>query len=109
MALERFDFLSAIVRGRQRCPQLACGHRGARRLVSLAVANRGGEHSSQECRCSDERLTYETITQNEGDKPWLTFVASREAGLRQVAGADIKPVDVSDYNLSHMFGLRPNT
>ena len=106
MALERFDFLSAVASAGSAVLSwpAATAERAASYPSRWLIEAANTLHRSTG---SDERLTYETITQNEGDKPWLTFVASREAGLRQVAGADIKPVDVSDYNLSHMFGLSP--
>lgn len=106
MALERFDFLSAMS---------AAG--SAVLSWPAATAERAASYPSRwlteaanvlhRNAGADERLTYETITQAAGDKPWLTFVASREAGLRQVAGADMNPADASDYSLSHMIGLRP--
>ena len=106
MALEWYDFLSAMSAAGSAVLSwpAATAERAAsypsRWLIEAAnVLHRNAG--------ADERLTYETITQDVGDKPWLTFVASREAGLRQLAGADMNPADASDYNLSHMIGLRP--
>ena len=106
MALERFDFLSAIASAGSAVLSwpAATAERASsypsRWLIEAAnVLHRNAG--------SDERLTYETITQDAGEKPWLTFVASREAGLRQVSGSRMKAADASDYNLSHMIGLSP--
>ena len=106
MALERYDFLSAIASAGSAVLSwpAATAERAAsypsRWLIDAAniLHRKSGVN---------ERLTYETITQDADDKPWLTFVASREAGLRQVAGSYVKPADASDYNLSHMIGLPP--
>ena len=104
MALERYDFLSAMSAAGSAVLNwpAATAERAAsypsRWLIEAANVLHGNA-------AGDERLTYETITQDAGDKPWLTFVASREAGLRHIAGADMNPADASDYNLSHMIGL----
>ncbi len=106
MALERFDFLSAIASADSAV--LSWPAATAERAASypsrwlIEAANTLHENAG-----ADERLTYETITQDRDGKPWLTFVASREAGLRHLAGSDVKPTDASDYNLSHMIGLPP--
>ncbi len=106
MALERYDFLSAIASAGSAV--LSWPAATAERAASypsrwlIEAANILHRKSG-----ANERLTYETITQDAGDKPWLTFVASREAGLRQVAGSYVKPADASDYSLSHMIGLPP--
>ena len=90
MALERYDFLSAISAAGSVVLSwpAATAERAAsypsRWLIEAAntlLSNAG----------AGERLTYETITQDAGDKPWLTFIASREAGLRQVAGSGHEP------------------
>ncbi len=106
MALERFDFLSAIASAGSVVLSwpAATAERAASYPSRWLIEAANILHKSAG---ADERLTYETITQDAGDKPWLTFVASREAGLRQVAGSDVKPADVSEYNLSHMIGLPP--
>ncbi len=106
MALERFDFLSAIASADSAV--LSWPAATAERAASypsrwlIEAANTLHENAG-----ADERLTYETITRDRDGKPWLTFVASREAGLRQVAGSRMKPADSSDYNQSHMIGLQP--
>ena len=106
MALERYDFLSAMASAGSAV--LSWPAATAERVASypsrwlIEAANI--LHKSVG---ADERLTYETVTQDTGEKPWLTFVASREAGLRQVAGSYVKPADASEYNLSHMIGLPP--
>ncbi len=106
MALERFDFLSAIASAGSAVLSwpAATAERAAsypsRWLIEAANTLHQGAGS-------DERLTYETITRDRDGKSWLTFVASREAGLRHLAGSDVKPADASDYNLSHVIGLPP--
>ena len=106
MALERFDFLSAIASADSAV--LSWPAATAERAASypsrwlIEAANTLHENAG-----AGERLTYETITQDRDDKPWLTFVASREAGLRHLAGSDMKATDTSDYNLTHMIGLTP--
>ena len=104
MALERFDFLSANASAGRAVLSwpAATAERAASYPSRWLIEAANILHKSAD---ADEHLTYETITQDTDDKPWLTFVASREAGLRQVAAMDMKPTDVSDYNLSHMIGL----
>ena len=106
MALERYDFLSAVASSGSAVLSwpAATAERAASYPSRWLIEAANILHRSAG---SNERLTYETITQDVGEKPWLTFVASREAGLRQVARADMDPADASDYNLSHMISLSP--
>ena len=106
-ALERFDFLSAMASAGSAVLSwpAATAERAASYPSRWLIEAANVLHRSAG---ADERLAYETITQDAGEKPWLTFVASREAGLRHVAGADMNPADASDYNLSHMIGLPPD-
>ncbi len=104
MALERFDFLSAMASSGSAVLSwpAATAERAASYPSRWLIEAANILHKSAG---SDERLTYETITQDADNKPWLTFVASREAGLRRVAGSNTKLADASDYNLSHMIGV----
>ena len=106
MALERFDFLSALASADSAalCWPAATAERAASYPSRWLIEAANIIHSKTG---ADERLTYDTITRDPDGKPWLTFVASREAGLRRVAGSGIKPADASEYNLARMIGLPP--
>ena len=106
MAIERFDFLSALAAADSAvlCWPAVTAERAASYPSRWLIEAANVLHATTG---ADDRLTYDTITRDADDKPWLTFIASREAGLRQVAGSGMEPADASDYNLSRMIGLPP--
>ena len=105
-ALERFDFLAALssVESATLCWPAATAERAASypSLWLIEAANALHRKSG-----ATERLTYETVADDPDQKPWLTFIPSRTAGLRSVKRLDVEPADLSDYNLSRMVDHPP--
>ena len=48
------------------------------------------------------RLTHENLNENVSTKPWLTFVPSRDAVLRNLSEFHMQPTDGTEYNLMHL-------
>ena len=100
-ALERYDFMAAVAAAKEAVLSFpsATAERNAaypsRWLIE--AANRRHEHSG-----ATGRLTYENLVDNADAKPWLTYIRSREANLRGLAGSAGEPADVNDYNLMHL-------
>ena len=105
MALERYDFLGAIASAERAVLSwpVATADRSAaypsRWVIEAAnLLHTGGE--------GGDRLTYENITENPADKPWLMVIPSREAGLRQLAASSMEAADLSDYDLMHLVSIQ---
>ena len=100
-SLERYDFMAAVAAANEAVLSFpsATAERNAaypsRWLIE--AANRRHEHSG-----ATGRLTYENLVENADAKPWLTYIRSREASLRELAGSVGEPVDADDYNLMHL-------
>ena len=106
LALERYDFLAALA--------------SAERVVlswPAATADRSASYPSRwlveaanllhRKSGAEGRLAYDSITDEASERPWLTFIPSREAGLRGLSDNYLEPLDLSDYNLAHMVSLSP--
>ena len=100
-ALERYDFLASLAAAQNAVlswPAATAERRAAypsRWLVEAA------NHCHRAAGYA-ERLTYETITHNPAQKPWLTVIPSRVAGLRQLTEPAMQPADAADYRLMHL-------
>ena len=100
-ALERYDFMAAVAAAKEAVLSFpsATAERNAaypsRWLIE--AANRRHEQSG-----ATGRLTYENLVDNADAKPWLTYIRSREASLRGLAGSAGEPADAADYNLMHL-------
>ena len=101
LALERYDFMAALASA-------------GRAVLSwpAATAERAASYPSrwlveaanllhQKTR-PEGRLAYDSITSDASERPWLTFIPSREAGLRGLSDYNLEPSDLSDYNLTRM-------
>ena len=104
LSMERYDFLAALASTDRAvlCWPAATAERAAsypsRWLIEAAnLLHRGTG--------SEERLSYDSITENTSEKPWLAYIPSREAGLRGLANSTMAPADLSDYNLSGMVSM----
>ena len=101
-ALERYDFLAALATASGRavlCWPAATAERRA------AYPSRWLVEAANHCHRAagpTERLTYETITRNADQKPWLTVIASRAEGLRKLPESNLQPADTADYRLMHL-------
>lgn len=100
-ALERYDFLASLAAAQNAVlswPAATAERRAAypsRWLVEAAnLCHRAAGYA--------ERLTYETITRDAGQKRWLTVIPSRVAGLRQLTEPAMQPADAADYRLMHL-------
>ena len=100
--LERYDFMAAVASAKEAVlswPSATAERNAAypsRWLIE--AANRRHEQSG-----ATDRLTYENLVDNADAKPWLTYIRSREASLRGLAGsAGGEPADAADYNLMHL-------
>ena len=104
LALERYDFMAALA--------------SADRVVLSWPATTAERTASYPSRWLVEaanllhpktggegRLAYDSITTDVSERPWLTFIPSREAGLRRLADYNMEPADLSDYNLTRMVSL----
>ena len=97
-ALERYDFMAAVAAAKEAV--LSWPSATAERSAAypsrwlIEAANRRHERSG-----ATDRLTYENLVDNADAKPWLTYIRSREASLRGLAG---EPADAADYNLMHL-------
>ena len=101
LALDRYDFLAAIAAANN-----------AVLYWPAATADRNSTYPSRwlieaanllhEEAGGNDRLTYENMTADAESKSWLTVISSRDAGLRQLAGAAVQPADAADYNLMHL-------
>lgn len=106
MALERYDFLGGIASAQKAVlswPAATAERTSAypsRWLIEAANLLHAGAES-------DERITYENLTENSANKRWLTVIPSREAGLRELPASKPKmePADRADYNLMHLVTL----
>ena len=101
-ALERYDFLGAVGAGREvtLCWPAATADRSiaypSRWLVEAA-------NLLHEKAGGAGRLAYDKIATGAGSKDWLTTIASREAGLRELpASAEAAPADAADYRMMHL-------
>ena len=101
-ALERYDFLGAVAAGREvtLCWPAATADRSiaypSRWLVEAA-------NLLHEKAGGTGRLAYDKIATGDGSKDWLTTIASREAGLRELAAsAEAAPADAADYRMMHL-------
>ena len=101
-ALERYDFLGAVGAGREvtLCWPAATADRSiaypSRWLVEAA-------NLLHEKAGGAGRLAYDKIAAGAGSKDWLTTIASREAGLRELpASAEAAPADAADYRMMHL-------
>ena len=100
-SLERYDFMAAVAAANEAVLSFpsATAERNAaypsRWLIE--AANRRHERSG-----ATGRLTYENLVENADAKPWLTYIRSREASLRELVGSVGEPVDADDYNLMHL-------
>ena len=101
-ALERYDFLAALAAASGRAvlcwPAATAERRAAYPSRWLVEAANRCHHAAGNA----ERLTYETITNNADQKPWLTVIASRAAGLRKLPKSNLQPADTDDYRLMHL-------
>ena len=100
-SLERYDFMAAMAAAKEvvlSWPSATAERNAAypSRWLIEAV-NRLHEHSG-----ATGRLTYENLVDNADAKPWLTYIRSREASLRGLAGSAGEPADADDYNLMHL-------
>ena len=107
MALERYDFLAAVASADRAvlCYPTATADRSAAYPSRWLIEAANLVHQKP---VTDARLTYENITENAAEKPWLTFIASREAGLHQLVDSMLEPADGTDYNLMHLAALPRN-
>ena len=100
-ALERYDFMAAVAAAKEAV--LSWPSATAERSAAypsrwlIEAANRMRAQSG-----ATGRLTYENLVDNAEAKPWLTYVRSREASLRGLAGSAGEPADADDYNLMHL-------
>ena len=101
-ALERYDFLGAVGAGREvtLCWPAATADRStaypSRWLVEAA-------NLLHEKAGGAGRLAYDKIAAGAGSTDWLTTIASREAGLRELpASAEAAPADAADYRMMHL-------
>ena len=100
-ALERYDFMAAVAAAKKAVlswPSATAERNAAypsRWLIE--AANLRHEQSG-----ATGRLTYENLVDNADAKPWLTYIRSREASLRGLAGSAGEPADAADYNLMHL-------
>ena len=100
-ALERYDFMAAVAAAKEAV--LSWPSATAQRNAAypsrwlIEAANRRHEQSG-----ATDRLTYENLVDNADAKPWLTYIRSREASLRGLAGSAGEPADAADYNLMHL-------
>ena len=91
-ALERYDFMAAVAAAKKAVlswPSATAERNAAypsRWLIE--AANLRHEQS-----VATGRLTYENLVDNADAKPWLTYVRSREASLRGLAGSAGEPAD----------------
>ena len=100
-SLERYDFMAAVAAAKEAVlswPSATAERNAAypsRWLIE--AANRRHEQSG-----GTDRLTYENLVDHADAKPWLTYIRSREASLRGLAGSAGEPADAADYNLMHL-------
>ncbi len=100
-SLERYDFMAAVAAGQKAV--LSWPSATAERSAAypsrwlIEAANRRHQQAG-----AADRLTYENLVDNLEAKPWLTYIRSREGGLRALASPDIEPADSADYNLMHL-------
>ena len=101
-ALERYDFLGAVGAGREvtLCWPAATADRSiaypSRWLVEAA-------NLLHEKAGGAGRLAYDKIATGAGSTDWLTTIASREAGLRELAASpEAAPADAADYRMMHL-------
>ena len=100
-ALERYDFMAAVAAAKKAVlswPSATAERNAAypsRWLIE--AANLRHEQAG-----ATGRLTYENLVDNADAKPWLTYIRSREASLRGLAGSAGEPADAADYNLMHL-------
>lgn len=100
-ALERYDFLASIAAAQRAVlswPAATAERRAAYPSRWLVEAANHCHHAAGNA----ERLTYETITRNPAQKPWLTVIPSRVAGLRHLSEPAMQPADAADYRLMHL-------
>ena len=107
LALERYDFLAAVASTDRAvlCYLTATADRSAAYPSRWLIEAANLLHRKS---VTDARLTYENLTENAAEKPWLTFIASREAGLRRLVDSMLEPADGADYNLMHLTALPRN-
>ena len=107
-SLERYDFMAAVAAAKKAVlswPSATAERNAAypsRWLIE--AANRRHEQSG-----APGRLTYENLVDNADAKPWLTYIRSREANLRGLAGSAGEPADAADYNLMHLVAAARDT
>ena len=104
LALERYDFMAALASADRAV--LSWPATTAERTASypsrwlVEAANLLHQKTGGE-----GRLAYDSITTDVTERPWLTFIPSREAGLRRLADHNMEPADLSDYRLTRMVSL----
>ena len=100
-SLERYDFMAAVAAAKEAVLSWpsATAERSAAYPSRWLIEAANGRHEQPG---ATGRLTYENLVDNADAKPWLTYIRSREACLRGLAGSAGEPADAADYNLMHL-------